>query len=49
MKRVIDERIKLPISERWKESARFDVVVREGELAVEPVNVAARLIDTAVA
>ena len=49
LKRVIDERIKLPISERWKESARFEVVVREGELAVEPVSVAARLIDTAVA
>src|SRR5499427_4208429 len=49
LKRVIDERIKLPISERWKESARFEVVVREGELAVEPVTVAARLIDTAVA
>jgi ATP-dependent Clp protease ATP-binding subunit ClpA len=49
LKRVIDERIKLPISERWKESARFEVVVRDGELAVEPVTVAARLIDTAVA
>jgi ATP-dependent Clp protease ATP-binding subunit ClpA len=49
LKRVIDDRIKLPISERWKESARFDVVVRDGELAVEPVSMAARLIDTAVA
>jgi ATP-dependent Clp protease ATP-binding subunit ClpA len=49
LKRVVDERIKLPISERWKEGTRFDVVVREGELAVEPVTVAARLIDTAVA
>src|SRR5262249_8064579 len=49
LKRVIDERIKLPISERWKEGARFDVVVREGELAVEPVTVAARLMDPAVA
>src|SRR6516164_4115620 len=49
LKRVIDERIKLPISERWKEGTRFEVVVREGELAVEPVSVAARLIDTAVA
>jgi ATP-dependent Clp protease ATP-binding subunit ClpA len=49
LKRVIDDRIKLPISERWKESTRFDVVVRDGQLAVEPVGVAARLIDTAVA
>jgi ATP-dependent Clp protease ATP-binding subunit ClpA len=49
LKRVIDERIKLPISEHWKEAARFEVVVREGELAVEPTTVAARLIDTAVA
>jgi len=49
LKRVIDERIKLPISEHWKEAARFEVVVREGELAVEPTAVAARLIDTAVA
>jgi ATP-dependent Clp protease ATP-binding subunit ClpA len=49
LKRVIDERIKLPISERWKEGTRFEVVVREGELVVEPTTVAARLIDTAVA
>jgi ATP-dependent Clp protease ATP-binding subunit ClpC len=49
LKRVIDDRIKLPISERWKESTRFEVVVRDGEVGVEPVTVAARLIDTAVA
>jgi ATP-dependent Clp protease ATP-binding subunit ClpA len=49
LKRVIDERIKLPISERWKESARFEVVVRDGAVVVEPVTLAARLIDTAVA
>src|SRR5204863_9953286 len=35
LKRVIDEQIKLPISERWKEASNFDVVVREGRLAVE--------------
>jgi ATP-dependent Clp protease ATP-binding subunit ClpA len=49
LKRVIDERIKLPISERWKESTRFDVVVRDSAVVVEPVTVTARLIDTAVA
>jgi len=49
LKRVIDERIKLPISERWKESARFDVVVKDGEVVVEPMGVAARLVATAVA
>jgi ATP-dependent Clp protease ATP-binding subunit ClpA len=50
LKRVVDERIKLPISERWKESSRFDVVVRNGEVVVEPLLVAAaRVFDTAVA
>ena len=29
LKRVIDEQIKLPISERWKDASNFDVVVRE--------------------
>ena len=36
LKRVIDERIKLPISERWKEGVHFDVAVVDGALAVEP-------------
>jgi len=49
LKRVIDDRIKLPISERWKEATRFEVVVRDGQLVVEAGTVAARLIDTAVA
>ena len=31
LKRVIDERIKLPISERWKEGSHFEVSVVEGE------------------
>jgi glycosyltransferase involved in cell wall biosynthesis len=35
--------------ERWKESTRFEVVIRDGAVVVEPVTVAARLIDTAVA
>ena len=36
LKRVIDEQIKLPISERWKEGSHFEVVVRDGEVVVEP-------------
>jgi len=36
LKRVIDERIKLPISERWKEGSHFDVMVKNGEVVVEP-------------
>jgi ATP-dependent Clp protease ATP-binding subunit ClpA len=36
LKRVIDERIKLPISARWKEGSHFEVSVRDGQLLVEP-------------
>jgi ATP-dependent Clp protease ATP-binding subunit ClpC len=36
LKRFIDERIKLPISAKWKEGSHFDVMVKDGELAVEP-------------
>ncbi len=36
LKRVIDERIKLPISERWKEGNQFEVRVAEGEVVVRP-------------
>src|SRR5581483_7081722 len=36
LKRFIDERVKLPISERWKEGSHFEVKVSNGELAVEP-------------
>jgi ATP-dependent Clp protease ATP-binding subunit ClpA len=36
LKRVIDERIKLPISERWREGSHFEVAVKDGELSVEP-------------
>ncbi len=35
LKRVIDERIKLPLSAGWKDGLRFQVVVRDGELAVD--------------
>jgi ATP-dependent Clp protease ATP-binding subunit ClpA len=35
LKRVIDEQIKLPISERWKDASSFDVVLRDGRVAVD--------------
>jgi len=35
LKRFIDEQIKLPISERWKEGSHFDVRACEGEIQVE--------------
>jgi len=42
LKRVIDEQIKLPISERWKECSNFDVVVLDGKLAVQNEGVTTR-------
>src|SRR5262249_6132937 len=36
LKRFIDERIKLPISSTWRDGAHFDVVARDGQVAVEP-------------
>src|SRR5258705_286607 len=36
LKRVIDERIKLPISSLWKDGSHFDVTVKNGEVVVEP-------------
>jgi ATP-dependent Clp protease ATP-binding subunit ClpA len=35
LKRVIDERVKLPISARWRESSSFHVRAKEGEVVVE--------------
>src|SRR5881628_572468 len=35
LKRVIDERIKLPISTNWKEGSHFQVKVKDGEVVVE--------------
>ncbi|HUK34294.1 MAG TPA: AAA family ATPase, partial [Vicinamibacterales bacterium] len=49
LKRVIDEQIKLPISERWKEATSFDVVIRDGRLAVEVSGTNVRFASTAVA
>jgi ATP-dependent Clp protease ATP-binding subunit ClpA len=36
LKRVIDERIKLPISARWREGSHFEVTAKGGEVVVEP-------------
>jgi ATP-dependent Clp protease ATP-binding subunit ClpA len=36
LKRVIDDQIKLPISERWKDASHFDVKAIEGKIVVEP-------------
>jgi ATP-dependent Clp protease ATP-binding subunit ClpA len=35
LKRVIDERVKLPISARWREGAHFHVRVEHGEVTVD--------------
>ena len=35
LKRVIDERVKLPISARWRESSHFHVRVKNGEVTVD--------------
>jgi len=36
LKRIIDQQIKLPISERWKEGSHFDVTVQNGAVVVAP-------------
>ena len=35
LKRVIDQKIKLPISEHWKDGSHFAVKARDGEIVVE--------------
>jgi ATP-dependent Clp protease ATP-binding subunit ClpA len=37
LKRVIDDRIKLPLSQQWKEASSFRVVLRDDQIAVEAV------------
>jgi ATP-dependent Clp protease ATP-binding subunit ClpC len=39
LKRHIDEKVKLPITNAWKTSARFSVDVEDGELVVKPLDV----------
>jgi len=36
---VIDDRIKLPMSARWREGSHFHVRAREADVAVEPAPV----------
>ena len=36
LKRMIDERIKLPLSERWHQGSHFQVSLHDGEIVVEP-------------
>jgi ATP-dependent Clp protease ATP-binding subunit ClpA len=40
LKRVIDERVKLPISAHWRENDHFHVSARDGEVVVEAAAVA---------
>jgi hypothetical protein len=35
LKRVIDDRIKLPLSQRWKEANSFRVTVADGQVVLE--------------
>jgi ATP-dependent Clp protease ATP-binding subunit ClpA len=37
LKRVIDDRIKLPISQRWKEVNQFRAAVQADQVVIEPV------------
>jgi ATP-dependent Clp protease ATP-binding subunit ClpA len=37
LKRVIDDRIKLPLSQKWKDAASFRVTVEDGQVVVQPV------------
>ena len=45
LKRVIDDRIKLPLSQQWKEANSFRVTLRDDQIAVEAV--APRLVASA--
>ena len=35
LKRIIDDRIKLPLSEQWKEANSFRATVRDGQIVLE--------------
>jgi hypothetical protein len=35
LKRVIDDRVKLPISERWKEANSFKATLKDGQVVIE--------------
>jgi ATP-dependent Clp protease ATP-binding subunit ClpA len=36
LKRVIDEKVKLPLSERWHQGTHFEVSLKDGDLRVDP-------------
>jgi len=44
LKRLIDERIKLPLSERWQEGSHFEVSVVDGAISVQPAPAPAPMI-----
>ena len=37
LKRVIDDRIKIPLSQMWSNAERFRVTAPNGEITIEPV------------
>ena len=43
LKRTIEDRIKLPISQRWTEGTHFSADVKDGQIAVEVSDAAGRL------
>jgi ATP-dependent Clp protease ATP-binding subunit ClpA len=47
LKRVIEERLKLPISQRWTEGRDFVADVRDGRVVIEIVNASGELSDLA--
>ncbi len=49
LKRFIDERIKLPISEHWRDGSHFEVRAREGVISVEPAPATVPSADDALA
>lgn len=49
LKRVIDERVKLPVSTRWRDGSHFHVRARGTEIVVEPVPAPTPLVATAQA
>jgi ATP-dependent Clp protease ATP-binding subunit ClpA len=49
LKRVIDDRLKMPLSQQWKTSSTFRAAVRDGAVVVEPARVALSDPEAAVA
>jgi ATP-dependent Clp protease ATP-binding subunit ClpC len=37
LKRVIDDKLKLPLSQQWKEASAFRATLRDGQFSLEPV------------